>query len=129
MPKFAANLTMLFNEVPFLDRFVAAADAGFHASSQWSNPEPEAVLIVASDGRIVGATLGNVLARLLGLPLDLGAGIGLAAVFAAASNTPIALSIMALGVAVPDLELSPKTLLLALALPFMCASLLVTEIS
>ena len=35
------------------------ADAGFHASSQWSNPEPEAVLIVASDGRIVGATLGN----------------------------------------------------------------------
>lgn len=31
MPKFAANLTMLFNEVPFLDRFKAAADAGFSA--------------------------------------------------------------------------------------------------
>lgn len=29
MPKFAANLTMLFNEVPFLDRFQAAAQAGF----------------------------------------------------------------------------------------------------
>jgi hydroxypyruvate isomerase len=29
MPKFAANLTMLFNEIPFLDRFQAAADAGF----------------------------------------------------------------------------------------------------
>lgn len=29
MPKFAANLTMLFNEVPFLDRFKAAAGAGF----------------------------------------------------------------------------------------------------
>jgi hydroxypyruvate isomerase len=29
MPKFAANLTMLFNEVPFLDRFAAAAKAGF----------------------------------------------------------------------------------------------------
>ena len=29
MPKFAANLTMLFNEVPFLDRFQAAAEAGF----------------------------------------------------------------------------------------------------
>jgi H+/Cl- antiporter ClcA len=43
----------------------------------------------------VGATLGNVLARLLGLPLALGAGVGLAAVFAAASNTPLALSIMA----------------------------------
>lgn len=43
----------------------------------------------------VGAALGNVLARLLGLPLELCAGIGLAAVFAAASNTPLALSIMA----------------------------------
>jgi hydroxypyruvate isomerase len=31
MPRFAANLTMLFNEVGFLDRFAAAADAGFHA--------------------------------------------------------------------------------------------------
>jgi hydroxypyruvate isomerase len=29
MPKFAANLTMLFTEVDFLDRFQAAADAGF----------------------------------------------------------------------------------------------------
>lgn len=31
MPKFAANLTMLFNEVGFLDRFEAAAKAGFTA--------------------------------------------------------------------------------------------------
>ena len=31
MPKFAANLTMLFNELPFLDRFGAAAEAGFDA--------------------------------------------------------------------------------------------------
>jgi hydroxypyruvate isomerase len=29
MPKFAANLTMLFNEVPFLERFGLAAAAGF----------------------------------------------------------------------------------------------------
>jgi hydroxypyruvate isomerase len=29
MPKFAANLTMLFNEVAFLDRFAAARRAGF----------------------------------------------------------------------------------------------------
>jgi hydroxypyruvate isomerase len=29
MPKFAANLSMLFNEVPFLDRFDRAARAGF----------------------------------------------------------------------------------------------------
>ncbi len=31
MPKFAANLTMLFTEVPFLDRFERAAKAGFEA--------------------------------------------------------------------------------------------------
>jgi len=29
MPRFAANLSMMFNEVPFLDRFAAAAKAGF----------------------------------------------------------------------------------------------------
>jgi hydroxypyruvate isomerase len=29
MPKFAANLTMLFTEVDFLDRFEAAAKVGF----------------------------------------------------------------------------------------------------
>ena len=31
MPKFAANLTMMFNELPFLQRFDAAAAAGFSA--------------------------------------------------------------------------------------------------
>jgi hydroxypyruvate isomerase len=31
MPRFAANLTMLFNEVPFLERFERAAGAGFTA--------------------------------------------------------------------------------------------------
>ena len=44
----------------------------------------------------IGAALGNVLARMLGVPLDMGAGIGLAAVFAASANTPVALSIMAM---------------------------------
>ncbi len=29
MPKLAANLSMMFTEVPFLERFAAAADAGF----------------------------------------------------------------------------------------------------
>lgn len=29
MPRFAANLSMMFNEVPFLDRFAAARKAGF----------------------------------------------------------------------------------------------------
>jgi len=31
MPQFAANLTMLYNELPFLDRFQAAAEDGFKA--------------------------------------------------------------------------------------------------
>ena len=31
MPKFAANLTMMFNEVPFIERFAAAAKASFKA--------------------------------------------------------------------------------------------------
>jgi hydroxypyruvate isomerase len=31
MPRFAANLSFLFTEVPFLDRFAAAAKAGFKA--------------------------------------------------------------------------------------------------
>jgi hydroxypyruvate isomerase len=31
MPRFAANLSMMFTEVPFLDRFEAAANAGFTA--------------------------------------------------------------------------------------------------
>lgn len=43
----------------------------------------------------VGAALGSVLARVLGIPIELGAGVGLAAVFAASANTPLALSIMA----------------------------------
>jgi fumarylacetoacetate (FAA) hydrolase family protein len=32
---------------------------GIHPDSAWSNPEPEAVLVVNSRGRIQGATLGN----------------------------------------------------------------------
>ena len=44
MPKFAANLTMLFNELPFLDRFEAAAKADFKAVEflfpyAWPAPE------------------------------------------------------------------------------------------
>ena len=43
----------------------------------------------------IGAALGSVFARAFGIPIELGAGVGLAAVFAAASNTPLALSVMA----------------------------------
>jgi fumarylacetoacetate (FAA) hydrolase family protein len=39
---------------------VACGDTvGIHPISQWNNPEPEIVLAVRSDGKIVGATLGN----------------------------------------------------------------------
>ena len=35
------------------------AEAGLHPKSAWNNPEPEVALAVSSQGRIVGATLGN----------------------------------------------------------------------
>ena len=34
-------------------------EAGLHPRSTWNNPEPEVVLVVSSNGAIVGATLGN----------------------------------------------------------------------
>ncbi|EJL34909.1 fumarylacetoacetate hydrolase family protein [Novosphingobium sp. AP12] len=37
----------------------AGQEIGVHPASTWNNPEPEVVLVLASDGRIVGATLGN----------------------------------------------------------------------
>jgi H+/Cl- antiporter ClcA len=43
----------------------------------------------------IGAALGSVLSGVLGIPVEYGAGVGLAAVFAAASNAPLALSVMA----------------------------------
>ncbi|MBK7831170.1 MAG: hydroxypyruvate isomerase [Gemmatimonadetes bacterium] len=42
MPRFAANLTMLFTEVPFLERFARAAAAGF-AAVEFLFPYPYAV--------------------------------------------------------------------------------------
>jgi fumarylacetoacetate (FAA) hydrolase family protein len=35
------------------------AEVGIHPISDWNNPEPEVVLVVRSDGTILGATLGN----------------------------------------------------------------------
>ncbi len=42
----------------------------------------------------IGATLGNTLALLMGAPVDLMAGLGFIAVFAGATNTPIACTLM-----------------------------------
>ncbi len=42
----------------------------------------------------IGATLGNTLAVMMGAPVDLMAGLGFIAVFAAATNTPLACTLM-----------------------------------
>ena len=49
----------IFTKAPAMAAVGTGADAGIHAKSSWNNPEPEVVLAVASDGCIVGATLGN----------------------------------------------------------------------
>jgi len=49
----------IFTKAPPMASVGTGFDAGLHPASTWNNPEPEVVLIVASDGRIVGASLGN----------------------------------------------------------------------
>ena len=49
----------IFTKAPPMSTVGTGFDAGLHPSSSWNNPEPEIVLVVASTGRIVGATLGN----------------------------------------------------------------------
>ncbi|MCX7327605.1 MAG: fumarylacetoacetate hydrolase family protein [Hyphomicrobiales bacterium] len=49
----------IFTKAPAMSAVGTGMDAGLHRISTWNNPEPEVVLLVASDGRIVGATLGN----------------------------------------------------------------------
>jgi fumarylacetoacetate (FAA) hydrolase family protein len=49
----------VFTKAPVLSSVGAGMDAGLHPKSTWNNPEPEVVLVVSSQGRIVGATLGN----------------------------------------------------------------------
>jgi H+/Cl- antiporter ClcA/PII-like signaling protein len=50
----------------------------------------------------IGAALGNALARLLNAPIDLFAGLGFVAVFAGATNTPLACTIMGLELFLPN---------------------------
>lgn len=49
----------IFTKAPVLSAVGTGMDVGLHPMSTWNNPEPEVVLVVASDGRIVGASLGN----------------------------------------------------------------------
>ena len=49
----------VFTKAPVLATVGACVDVDSTPTSAWNNPEPEIVLVVASDGRIVGASLGN----------------------------------------------------------------------
>jgi fumarylacetoacetate (FAA) hydrolase family protein len=49
----------VFTKAPVLASTGTLTDAGLDPKSTWNNPEPEVVLVVAPDGRITGATLGN----------------------------------------------------------------------
>ena len=49
----------IFTKSPVLSAVGPGAKVGVHPISKWSNPEPEAVMVVNARGRIVGATLGN----------------------------------------------------------------------
>ncbi|MDH3028034.1 fumarylacetoacetate hydrolase family protein [Methylobacterium fujisawaense] len=49
----------IFTKAQPLSAVGCGADAGLHPDSRWNNPEPEVALAIASDQRIVGATLAN----------------------------------------------------------------------
>ena len=49
----------VFSKAQILSSVGANMEVGLHPISKWNNPEPEIVLAVSSQGRIVGATLGN----------------------------------------------------------------------
>ncbi len=61
MPQFAANLTLMFNEVPFLDRFSAAAQAGFKGV-EFLFPYEHSPQVIADLLKVTG--LANVLFNL-----------------------------------------------------------------
>jgi len=49
----------IFTKAPPLATVGWGAEVGIRSDSHWNNPEPEVVLLVAPDGRAIGATLGN----------------------------------------------------------------------
>ncbi|WP_369756874.1 fumarylacetoacetate hydrolase family protein [Falsihalocynthiibacter sp. S25ZX9] len=49
----------VFSKAQVLSSMGPNSDVGLHPISKWNNPEPEIVLLVCSQGRILGATLGN----------------------------------------------------------------------
>jgi 2-dehydrotetronate isomerase len=114
MPRLAANLSFLFNEVPFLERFAEAAHAGFHAV-EFAYPYPysvkdlvaaqrahklEVVLMNAPPGDLEAGERG--LASLPGREHELAAGIATALQYARALGCR-RLHVMA-GVLPPDAD-------------------------
>jgi len=49
----------IFTKAQPMSSVGSGALAGLHPKSEWNNPEPEVVLAIRSDGKIIGATLGN----------------------------------------------------------------------
>jgi fumarylacetoacetate (FAA) hydrolase family protein len=49
----------VFTKAPVLSTVGWGADVGIRSDSSWNNPEPEIVIVATSDGKAVGATLGN----------------------------------------------------------------------
>ena len=49
----------VFTKAPPMAAVGCGAQIGVHPASSWNNPEPEIVLALTSQGRFVGATLGN----------------------------------------------------------------------
>ena len=114
MPRFAANLSMMFNEVPFLDRFGEAARAGFRAV-EFMSPYEFAVEDVAARARehdvevvLFNAAIGSAasnergLASLPGRESDFEASIAQAIRYAQALKCP-RLHVMA-GLLPPDAD-------------------------
>jgi hydroxypyruvate isomerase len=100
MPRFAANLTMMFTEWPFLDRFAAAAEAGFGAV-EFLFPYDHAPEEIAARLERNGLTLANFnmppgnwaagergMAALPGREREFRAGVETALSYARATNAP-----------------------------------------
>ena len=49
----------VFTKAPILSTVGYGHDIGVRSDSSWNNPEPEVVIVADSQGRAVGATLGN----------------------------------------------------------------------
>lgn len=49
----------VFTKAPVLSTVGWGAEVGIRSDSSWNNPEPEIVIVATSDGKAVGATLGN----------------------------------------------------------------------